>query len=148
MKRTTKKLGKKAPVAVVRSDDELSLTEHFAEQDHLLLPMLELIDTGKQTIASVMNEAGRAVAELLLKLSAQQIAGAKRPGRHEGDVLWHGSQGGQICLLERKLKVKRPRLRTRGRGGREVEIPLYERLRNDLSLCGRMSEILLNGVST
>lgn len=148
MKRTRNDYGKKAPVTVVRSDDEVNLTEYFAEHDELLLPMLELIDTGKQTIASVMNEAGRAMAELLLKLSAQQIAGAKRPGRHEGDVLWHGSQGGQICLLERKLKVKRPRLRTRGRGGREVAIPLYERLREDSRLSGRMSEILLNGVST
>ena len=63
-------------------------------------------------------------------------------------MLWHGSQGGQICLLDRKLKVKRPRLRTRGQGGREVTIPLYERLREDSLLSGRMSEILLNGVST
>jgi putative transposase len=148
MKRTTKKHGKKAPVTVVRREDEGSLSAYFAGQDQLLLPMLELIDTGKHTITSVMNEAGRAMAELLLKLSAQQVAGAKRPGRHEGEVLWHGSQGGQICLLERKLKVKRPRLRTRGRGGREVEIPLYERLRADAGLSGRMSEILLNGVST
>lgn len=43
---------------------------------------------GKQTITSVMNEAGRAVAELMLNLTAQQIAGAIRPGRHEGEVLW------------------------------------------------------------
>ena len=85
MKRTRKHYGKKAPITVVRREDEGSLSAYFAEQDQLLLPMLELIDTGKQTIASVMNEAGRAVAELLLKLSAQQIAGVKRPGRHEGD---------------------------------------------------------------
>lgn len=148
MKRTTKKLGKKAPVTVMRRDDETGLSAYFAEQDELLLPMLGLIDTGKQTIASVMNEAGRAVAELLLKLSAQQIAGPKRPGRHAGEVLWHGSQGGQICLLERKLKVKRPRLRRRGAGGREVAIPLYERLRDDSLLVRRMSEILVNGVSS
>lgn len=148
MKRTTKMQRKKAPVTVVRREDEASVSAYFAEQEQLLLPMLELIDTGKQSIASVMNEAGCAVAELLLKLSAQQIAGAKRPGRHDGDVLWHGSQGGQICLLERKLKVRRPRLRTRGRGGREVTIPLYERLRDDSLLSGRMSEILLSGVST
>lgn len=148
MKRTTKKCVKKAPSLVVRRDDEASVSAYFAEQDQLLLPMLALIDSGKQTIASVMNEAGRAVAELLLELSAQQIAGAKQPGRHAGEVLWHGRQGGQICLLERKLKVKRPRLRRRGRGGREVAIPLYERLREDSNLSRRMNEILVNGVST
>jgi len=148
MKRTTKKCVKKAAATVVGRDDEASLSAYFAEQDQLLLPMLELIDSGKQTIAAVMNEAGRAVAELLLQLSAQQIAGAKQPGRHAGEVLWHGRQGGQICLLERKLKVKRPRLRSRGRGGREVAIPLYERLQDDANLSRRMNEILVNGVST
>ena len=104
MKRTTKKCVKKAPATVVGGDDEASLSAYFAEQDQLLLPMLELIDSGKQTIAAVMNEAGRAVAELLLQLSAQQIAGAKQPGRHDGE----GSgtpPGREICLLERKLKV-------------------------------------------
>ena len=99
MKRTTKKCVKKTPSMVVGRDDEASLSAYFAEQDQLLLPMLELIDSGKQTIAAVMNEAGRAIAELLLELSAQQIAGAKHPGRHASEVRWHGSQDGQICLL-------------------------------------------------
>ena len=74
--------------------------------------MLKLIASGKQTIESVMNQAGRAVVELLLQLSATSIAGDKSPGRQSGEVLWHGSQGGQICLLERRLKVSKPRLRT------------------------------------
>ena len=148
MKRTTKKFAKKAPVTIVCRQDQKGLLAYFGEQAQLLLPMLELLDTGKRTIASVMNEAGRAVAELLLKLSAQQIAGEKRPGRHEGEVLWHGSQDGQIHLLERKLKVKRPRLRSRGPGGREVAIPLYERLQNDGLLAQRMNDILVSGVST
>ena len=64
------------------------------------------------------------------------------------EVLWHGSQGGQICLLERRLKVSKPRLRTRGRPGREVPIPLYEQLQGDSGLAARMSEILVSGVST
>lgn len=149
MKRTTKKLGKKASsVAVLRRDDQAGLATYFAEQGQLLLPMLELIETGKQTIAAVMNEAGRGMAELLLMLAAQQIAGAKQPGRHHGEVRWHGKQDGQICLLERKLKVKRPRLRSRGPGGQEVAIPLYERLRDEAQLGNRMSEILVSGVST
>ncbi len=148
MKRTTKKFARKAPVTIVGREDQKGVLAYFAEHTQLLLPMLELLDTGKQTIASVMNEAGRAVAELLLKLSAQQIAGEKRPGRHEGEVLWHGTQGGQICLLERKLKVKRPRLRSRGPGAREVGIPLYERLQSDGLLARRMNDILVNGVST
>lgn len=72
MKRTTKKLGKKGPsVTMLRSDDQAGLAAYFAEQGQLLLPMLELLETGRQTIASAMNEAGRGMAELLLMLSAQ-----------------------------------------------------------------------------
>ena len=49
MKRNTKKLGKKASsVAVLRCDDQAGLAAYFAEQGQLLLPMLDLIETGKQ----------------------------------------------------------------------------------------------------
>lgn len=148
MKRTTKNAAKKAQLAIVRQDDHNGLLAHFAQCPELFAPMLKLIANGKQTIESVMNQAGRAVVELLLQLSAISIAGEKSPGRQNGEVLWHGSQGGQICLLERRLKVSKPRLRTRGRPGREVPIPLYQQLQGDSGLAARMSEILVSGVST
>jgi len=148
MKRTTNNAARKAQLAVVRHDDHNGLLAHFAQCPELLAPMLNLIASGKQTIESVMNQAGRAVVELLLQLSATSIAGDKSPGRKSGEVLWHGSQGGQICLLERRLKVSKPRLRTRGRPGREVPIPLYEQLQGASGLAARMSEILVSGVST
>jgi len=148
MKRTTKNAAGKAQLSVVHRDDHSALLAHFAQCPELFAPMLALIESGRQTIASVMNQAGRAVVELLLQLSASSIAGDKSPGRHSGEVLWHGSQGGQICLLERRLKVSKPRLRTRGRRGREIAIPLYEQLQGDSGLAARMSEILVSGVST
>ena len=148
MKRTTKNAARKAQLAVVRRDDHNGLLAHFAQCPELFAPMLNLIASGKQTIESVMNQAGRAVAELLLQLSAVSIAGEKSPGRQSGEVLWHGSQGGQIGRLERRLKVSKPRLRSRGRRGREVDIPLYEQLQSDSGLAARMSEILVSGVST
>jgi len=148
MKRTTKTAAKKGRLSVVARDDHSALLAHFGQCPELFAPMLALIESGKQTIASVMNQAGRVVAELLLQLSASTLAGQKSPGRHDGEVVWHGKQGGQVCLLERRLKVQRPRLRTRGRGGREVAIPLYEQLQQDSALAARMSEILVSGVST
>jgi len=148
MKRTTKNAAGKAQLSVVHRDDHSALLAHFAQCPELFAPMQALIESGRQTIASVMNQAGRAVVELLLQLSASSIAGDKSPGRHSGEVLWHGSQGGQICLLERRLKVSKPRLRTRGRRGREIAIPLYEQLQGDSGLAARMSEILVSGVST
>jgi len=147
MKRTTKKTSRKAQLRVVQRDDHSALLAHFAQCPELFAPMLSLIESGKQSIAAVMNQAGRALVELLLQLSASSIAGEKSPGRHSGEVLWHGSQGGQVCLLERRLKVQKPRLRTRGGRGREVAIPLYEQLQEDSGLAGRMSEILVSGVA-
>lgn len=148
MKPTTKKAARKARLSVVERDDHSALLTHFAQCPELFAPMLALIESGKKTIASVMNQAGRALVELLLQLSAATVAGDKSPGRQRGEVLWHGSQGGQVCLLERRLKVSKPRLRTRGRAGREVPVPLYERLQDDSPLAARMSEILVSGVST
>src|SRR6476646_8742711 len=134
MKRTTKKTSRKAQLRVVQRDDHSALLAHFAQCPELFAPMLSLIESGKQSIAAVMNQAGRALVELLLQLSASSIAGEKSPGGHSGEVLWHGSQGGQVCLLERRLKVQKPRLRTRGGRGREVAIPLYEQLQEDSGL--------------
>jgi len=56
---------------MLRSDNQAGLAAYFAEQGQLLLPMLDLLETGRQTIASAMNEAGRGIVELLLMLSAQ-----------------------------------------------------------------------------
>lgn len=113
-----------------------------------LLPLLELVEDARTSIDELMSEAARGFVEQLLVLSAQEVAGAKHPGRREGDVLWHGSQAGRVVLAERKLAVKRPRLRQRsGRGG-EVPIPVYERLRAEPRLGERIRDILVRGVST
>src|SRR6478672_10864378 len=103
MKRTTKNAAGKAQLNVVQRDDHSALLAHFTQCPELFAPMLALIESGKQTIASVMNQAGRVVAELLLQLSASTLAGQKSPGRPDGEVVWHGKQGGQVCLLERRL---------------------------------------------
>jgi transposase-like protein len=51
-------------------------------------------------------------------------------------------------LSDRKLEVERPRLRTRGRAGREVEVPAYTAMQDGEQLGARTLEILMRGVST
>jgi transposase-like protein len=54
-----------------------------------------------------------------------------------------------VPLAERKVRLSKPRLRRKGSGeGGEVEIPVYEALRNQPRLAQRMLEILMAGVST
>lgn len=118
----------------------------FGAQAEPLLPVLGLLLNTKHTVDEVLAEGGRAMVELLLRISAAQLAGVPRRGKRSGEVLWYGSQAGRICLGERKLKLLRPRLRARQ--GAEVPIPLYERLKDDARLGARMSDIVLAGVST
>jgi len=145
--RTRKTACREAKLAVVgREDASGALRACFAEHDQVLLPMLELVANARASIDELMSEAARGLVEQLLVLSAQETAGAKHPGRRAGEIVWHGSQPGRIVLAERKLAVKRPRLRRRA--GNEVAIPVYERLQAEPRLAQRMHDILLRGVST
>lgn len=141
--------GRKPRLAVVGQDDVAgAVRAAFAEQGQVLLPMLELIETARTSIDELMSEAARGFVEQLLVLSAREVAGAKHPGRCEGEVLWHGSQAGRVVLAERKLALKRPRLRSRAGRGKEVAIPVYERLQAEPRLGERIRDILVRGVST
>src|ERR1035438_10101549 len=84
--------------------------------------------------------------EQLLVLSAEQVAGARTPGKARGNIRHHGSQPGCVQLADRKVKVKRPRLRHKTEG--EVKVPAYEMLRQDRGLGQHMLGALLRGVST
>jgi transposase-like protein len=109
--------------------------------------MLELLENAQASIDELINDAARALIEQLLVLSAQEIAGAKLRGRADGDVLWHGSQRGQVTLAERKLQITRPRLRNKA-ASKEVAVPAYGRLSGDARMAARVRDILVKGVST
>lgn len=135
-----------APLNVVAKQDHDTLRASFAEHGQLLLPLLELIQNTRTSIDELMYDAGRALVEQLLMVSAREVAGDKHPGRAGGDVRWHGSQRGQIVMDERKLQVERPRLRDKR--GKEVSIPAYEQLRDEQRLMQRIYDIMVTGVST
>jgi len=125
-----------------KADRKLSVA--LAERGQPMLRMLDMVGQCRLALDDVMYEAGRAQVELLLEASAQEVAGAKRPGRKR-EVCWYGSQAGRVALRERKLQVRRPRLRC---GNREVPIPVYEQCRQDGGLGQRMLDIVMRGVST
>ncbi len=116
----------------------------FAGGEQLALPMLDLITDAKATIEVVLGHTNRALIELILRASAQELAGPKTPGRRSGQVRWYGEQPGRVRLGERSLHVMRPRLRT---NAGEVPVMAYERLKQDPALGSRMHRILVAGVS-
>ena len=134
---------------VVSKSQTRQMADFLAKEGQLLLPMLELITQAELAVDELIDLAGRATIEAVLKLSAQELAGPKHPGRAAGRIRWHGQQKGTVPLAERKLRVDRPRLRTKDRGnGAEVKIPAYEALNTNSRLGQRMLEILMAGVSS
>jgi len=121
----------------------------LSKNGQALLPLVEQIEQAEVALDELIDVLGRATVEMVLRLSAERIAGPPHPGKKGGAVGWHGREEGTVCLKERKLRVKRPRLRKKGQGeAGEVPIPAYEVMRSDQKLGSRMLEILLRGVST
>jgi putative transposase len=121
------------------------LTEFLSRNGQALLPMVDLIEQSRLAVDELIDVAGRATIEAVLELSAAQVAGPRTPGQRRPEVLWHGRQAGRVCLQERKLGVRKPRLRKKGGG--EVPIPAYEAMQ-DARLGRRMLDMLMRGIST
>ncbi len=127
--------------------ESAAVIEQFCQTNgQILLPILNLIENASQVVETVIHEIGHQMLEQILALSAEQVAGARTPGKASGDIRYHGSQAGCVQLADRKVKVKRPRLRHKSEG--EVKIPAYETLRQDRGLGQHMLGALLRGVST
>src|SRR5215471_15529411 len=105
-----------------------------------------MIQSASQTVEDVIHEIGQQMLEHILLMSAEQVAGKRTPGKASGDIRHHGSQPGSVQLADRKIKVKRPRVRHKTEG--EVKIPAYEMLRQDRGLGQHMLGSLLRGIST
>lgn len=135
---------------VAERNDSEALAEFLAQEGQLLLPMVQLIEEAGLAVDELIDVVGRATIEAVLLLSAEQVVGPKQRGKRGADreAYWYGSQPGVVSLAERKLRVRKPRLRKKGAGvGGELEVPVYEAMRGG-RLGERMLEILLSGVST
>jgi transposase-like protein len=127
--------------------ESAAVIEQFCQANgQILLPIVNLIQNASQVVETVIHEVGHQMLEQVLVLSAEQVAGARTPGKASGDIRHHGSQPGCVQLADRKVKVKRPRLRHKTEG--EVKVPAYEALRQDRGLGQHMLGALLRGVST
>ena len=94
------------------AQESAAVIEQFCQANgQILLPIVNLIQSASQVVDTVIHEVGVQTLEMIFRLSAEQVAGERTPGKASGDVRWHGSQRGQVQLADRKVQVKRPRLR-------------------------------------
>ena len=138
---------KKSYIVTRAEHESASVIQQFCQANgQILLPIVEMIQSASEVVTTVIHELGRQTLETILMVSAEQVAGAKTPGKSSGDIRWHGSQPGHVNLADRKVKVKRPRLRHKTDG--EVKVPAYEALRNERRVGEHMLNALMRGLST
>jgi transposase-like protein len=138
---------KKSYIVTRAERESASVIQQFCQANgQILLPIVEMIQSASEVVTTVIHELGRQTLETILMLSAEQVAGVKTPGKASGEIRWHGSQPGQVNLADRKVEVKRPRLRHKSEG--EVKVPAYEALRDDGRVGQHMLNALMRGLST
>lgn len=131
------------------------LTEAFArslaKDGQTLLPILDLIVQGRAMVDDVIDTMGRGTIQLLLEMSAFQLSGQRHQGkRGDRDVHRFGFQRGVVPLSDRKIRVNKPRVRTKaGPGGksREVPLPAYEAMRNNKGVSEKLMARSFQGVN-
>jgi transposase-like protein len=145
MKKSTRKGQFPKPQVVNKYWAALEAQPLLQANPHAALPLLSMIGQAQLSIEDLLGRMSRQFVEQLLMMAAESVAGPKHPGRAAGQVRWHGCQGGLVNLGTSKLKITRPRLRSRAG---EVALPGYAELADDDRLSRRIAEVLACNVST
>ncbi len=134
---------------VLEKKNSRDLARYLASNAQIILPMVELIEQSKMAVDDLIEDVGRLTVETVLLISAANVAGDYHQGKAVGEIVRHGSQSGVVSLSNRKMHVRKPRLRKRGSGkGSEVAIPAYEGMSNDDGLVASVLNAMMVGVST
>ncbi|MCP4256211.1 MAG: hypothetical protein GY774_01635 [Planctomycetes bacterium] len=105
--------------------------------------MYRIIVTGKQGLNAMMKELGRMVAEAIMYIEREEIAGPEyRPFSPE--IRKWASQAGSLYIGDQKIRVEHPRLR-----GPLGEIPLesYKKLKSPEGFSEELLGKVLRGIS-
>jgi putative transposase len=118
--------------------------------DPAIGPMVEMLTQSRATLNELLHEVGRSVLEMVMEVSAAEVAGAMHQGvNRKATILRHGYQDTTIALGDRKVRVKKPRLRRRGGGaGAEVAVPAHMAMLGDAEMGNQILTTMMRGVST
>jgi transposase-like protein len=113
-------------------------------QDGMLGMLVRVISSGKEALDAVMLEMGRMVAESVMLMEREEVAGPDYDPIDPRLQKW-AHEAGSIFLGDQKVPVTRPRLRHVRHG--EVRLTSYERLRAPGQFSEALLEKILRGVS-
>lgn len=114
----------------------------------LMVPLLLAMDATKKGLLTFVQQMGIAVLREMLEHDATMIAGPK--GRHVGNRTHHrwGTARTPMPFGGQNVVIERPRVRGRGRGEQEVDLPTVEAMREGDPMSDRVAEQIVLGVST
>jgi transposase-like protein len=114
----------------------------------LVLPMMIASDAIKKGLLAFVQQIGLLAFRELLEAEAVQIAGPK--GKHNASRTHHhwGTAETVLPFGGRHAVVERPRVRGKGKGGQEVELPSVAAARQADPLPNHVAEQVVVGVST
>ena len=113
-------------------------------EQQLLGTLVRVIGSGKQALDAVMLEMGRMVAESIMLIEREELAGPDYYPTHPGLQKW-AHEAGSAYIGDQKVKVTRPRLRDVEQG--EVPLKSYARLHATGDFSEELLEKILRGVS-
>jgi transposase-like protein len=110
----------------------------------MLGTLFRVINQGKKALDEVMLDMGRMVAESIMLIEREEVAG---PDYYptDPDLQKWAHEDGSIYIGDQKQKVKHPRLRHVTRG--EVQLKSYQALRSPGQFSEELLEKILRGVS-
>jgi putative transposase len=93
--------------------------------EQVTLAVAELAGAAREGLLALAVGTGLQVLEAMLSADVARLVGPK--GRHlpERTAVRHGSEPGQVTLGGRRVRVRRPRVRTAD-GARELPVPTYQ----------------------
>jgi len=114
----------------------------------LALPMMIASDAIKKGLLAFVQQIGMLAFRELLSSEAEMIAGPK--GKHQGQRTHHhwGTAATVLPFGGRHVVVERPRVRSKGKGGKEVELPSVAAAREADPMPAHVAEQVVVGVST
>ncbi|MFO0761385.1 MAG: IS256 family transposase [Byssovorax sp.] len=114
----------------------------------LVLPMMLASEAIKKGLLAFVQQLGLLAFTSMLEAEAEQIAGPK--GKHAKDRTHHhwGTARTPLPFGGRQVVVERPRVRRKGKGGGEVELPSVAAARETDPMPEHVAEQVVAGVST
>jgi hypothetical protein len=112
---------------VPKDTQRTATTDHpqLEPPEQVTLAVAELAGAAREGLLALAVGTGLQVLQTLLAADVGRLVGAK--GRHNPDrtAARHGSDPGQVTLGGRRVRLRRPRVRS-AEGTREVAVPTYQ----------------------